>query len=77
MLPVPIDLARYAPPMNVDPRTLQPARFVQSDDPAIIAFARDAAAGATGRLDAAIRLYYAVRDKVIYDPYVRFNAPET
>ncbi|MBI3445718.1 MAG: transglutaminase domain-containing protein [Magnetospirillum sp.] len=63
--------------MQVDPRSLQPARFVQSDDPAIIAFAKAAAIGATSRLDAAIRLYYAVRDQVIYDPYVRFNAPET
>lgn len=63
--------------MTVDPRALQPAKFIQSDNPAIAAFANTAAAGASDRLDAAIRLYYAVRDTVIYDPYVRFNAPET
>jgi transglutaminase-like putative cysteine protease len=62
---------------EIDPRALAPGRFVQSDDPAIVSFAREAAAGADSRLDAAIRLYYAVRDKVIYDPYVRFAAPET
>lgn len=63
--------------MSIDSRALQPGRFIQSDDPAIIAFAQKAAQGATDRLDAAIRLYYAVRDSVLYDPYVRFNAPET
>ena len=53
--------------MPVDPRALQPGKFIQSDDPAIIAFARDAAAGAADRLDASIRLYYAVRDEIRYD----------
>ncbi|ARJ68081.1 transglutaminase [Magnetospirillum sp. ME-1] len=63
--------------MSIDSRALQPGRFIQSHDPAIIAFARKAAQGASDRLDAAIRLYYAVRDSVLYDPYVRFNVPET
>ncbi len=63
--------------MTVDPATLAPARFVQSDDPAIVAFARKAAEGGTGPRDTAIRVYHAVRDQVLYDPYVRFNAPES
>ncbi len=63
--------------MTLDPATLAPARFVQSDDPGIVAFARKAAKGATDQRDAALRLYYAVRDCVLYDPYVRFNHPET
>jgi transglutaminase-like putative cysteine protease len=63
--------------MTIDPATLAPARFIQSDDPAIIAFAQKAAQGATDTRDKAVRLYYAVRDEVIYDPYVVFNRPES
>ena len=63
--------------MTVDPATLAPARFIQSDDPAIIAFARKAAEGGSDTRDVAVRLYYAVRDGVLYDPYVRFNVPES
>jgi transglutaminase-like putative cysteine protease len=63
--------------MTVDPSTLAPARFIQSDDPTITAFARKAAEGASDTRDAAVRLYYAVRDGILYDPYVRFNIPES
>ena len=55
---------------------MQPTRFVDSDHPAIIAFARDAAAGARHRTDAAIRLYYAIRDGIRYDPYDMRLVPE-
>ncbi|CAA7617485.1 putative Transglutaminase-like enzyme, cysteine protease [Candidatus Terasakiella magnetica] len=64
--------------MTLDPRALAPASFVQSDDPLIIDFARKAAGtGAKDQRETALRLYYAVRDQVIYDPYVRFNIPDT
>lgn len=63
--------------MTVDPATLAPARFIQSDDPAIIAFAHNAAKGGFDPRDIAVRLYYAVRDGILYDPYVRFNVPES
>ena len=63
--------------MTVDPATLAPARFIQSDDPAIVAFARKAAEGGSDTKDVAVKLYYAVRDGVLYDPYVRFNVPES
>lgn len=62
--------------MTIDPRALQPGRFVQSEDPSIVAFARQAAEGATDPRSAAIQIYYAVRDRVIYNPYVRFCRPE-
>jgi transglutaminase-like putative cysteine protease len=62
--------------MIPDPDTLKPGRFVQSDDPTIVAFANEAA-GQGSDCDRAVRLYYAVRDKVFYDPYVRFNHPDT
>jgi len=54
-----------------------PGRFVDSDHPDVIAFARRASAGATGPVDAAIRLYYAVRDEIRYDPYgIRLDPAE-
>lgn len=69
-----------ASPMTVpspDPATLAPGRFIQSDDAEIIAFATRAANAATTPRATALALYYAVRDEVIYDPYVRFKAPAT
>lgn len=48
---------------------LEPARSVDSDHPAVIEFARREAAGLTGAREIAVRLYYAVRDGIRYDPY--------
>jgi transglutaminase-like putative cysteine protease len=47
---------------------LAPGRFVDSDHPAVIAFAR-AHAGAGDTRAQAVALYDAVRDEVRYDPY--------
>lgn len=60
-----------------DPAFLQPGRFVESDAPEIVSFAREAAAGASAPIDVAIKLYYAVRDSILYDPYQNYNRPET
>ena len=51
-----------------EPQALQPAAMVDSDHPAVIAFAREHARGADGR-ERAVALYYAVRDGFRYDPY--------
>ena len=51
------------------PHQLQPTPIIDSDHPAVIAYARNAAGGATEPRARAIRLYRAVRDDVIYDPY--------
>lgn len=48
---------------------LAPTAMVESQHPAVEAFAKRAAASARGDLDAAVRLYYAVRDGIRYDPY--------
>jgi transglutaminase-like putative cysteine protease len=48
---------------------LAPTAIVDSDHPAVAAFARGRAAGAAGELEAAVRLFYAVRDELRYDPY--------
>jgi transglutaminase-like putative cysteine protease len=48
---------------------LQPTPFIDSDDPAVVSFAQ-AAAGEAGRdLERSVRIFYAVRDQIRYDPY--------
>ena len=61
----------------MDPAYLRPARFIESDAPAIVDFARSQAGGARSPIGVAVRLYYAVRDTVLYDPYQAFARPET
>lgn len=59
--------------MDVDPATLQPTRFIDSDDPDLIAFARETA-GALPPREAAVALYLRVRDGLRYTPWrVRFT----
>ena len=49
--------------------------FIDSDSPHVIAFTKQAVAGTTDSRAAALRLYTAVRDGIIYDPYVNFADP--
>ncbi len=51
--------------------------FVDSDAPAVAAFARAAAGGETDPLRRAVALFYAVRDGITYTPYCDFTSPET
>jgi transglutaminase-like putative cysteine protease len=53
----------------LDPAFLKPGRFVESDAPPIVDFARLCVGNAEAPIDMAVRLYYAVRDSVLYDPY--------
>lgn len=48
---------------------LVPGRFVNSDHPEVIAFARDVCAGAADDRERAARLFVAVRERLRYDPY--------
>ncbi|MGM0576724.1 MAG: transglutaminase-like domain-containing protein [Myxococcota bacterium] len=48
---------------------LGPGRYVDSDHPAVVAWAREVTEGAEDDVEAAVRLYEAVRDGVRYDPY--------
>ena len=48
---------------------LVPTRFVDSADPAIVAFAKRTVAGVAAARERGVALYYAVRDEVGYDPY--------
>ena len=51
-----------------DPQALHATTMVDSDHPAVVAFAREHARGADAR-ERAVSLYYAVRDGFRYDPY--------
>jgi len=56
---------------------LEPGPIVDSAHPEIVAFAGGVAGGAATPRDAAVKLYYAVRDGIRYDPYgVKINATE-
>ena len=52
------------------------ARFIDSDHPAVIAFARENATGKTP-LERAVSLYYAARDRIRYNPFLDFSKEET
>ncbi len=61
------DLAEY----------LEPTPFIDSDVPAVIDFARRAIGDETDDVRKAVRLFYAVRDGIVYTPYLDFNADDT
>ena len=48
---------------------LQPGPMVQSDDDAVVGFARRAIGAETHPTEQAVLLYYAVRDEIRYDGY--------
>lgn len=54
---------------------LKPGQFIDSDAPSIVAFAREAAGNTGDERERAIRLYNAVRDAIVYDPYVDYSDP--
>ncbi|MFO7640283.1 MAG: transglutaminase-like domain-containing protein [Candidatus Competibacteraceae bacterium] len=56
---------------------LQPTVMIDSRHPAVLAFARQATPLCrTDPAERAVSLFYAVRDKIRYDPYVAFYRPE-
>jgi Transglutaminase-like superfamily len=61
--------------VGVGPEHLGPTAFIDSDDPAVRAFARRAVDGATEDRERIRRLFAAVRDEIRYDPYSAINDP--
>jgi transglutaminase-like putative cysteine protease len=55
---------------------LTPGTYVNSDHPAVIAYAREVTKDAHTDRERAVALYYAVRDDIRYDPYVAVADPE-
>ena len=49
--------------------------FIDSDSPQVVAFAKQVTDGAKDQREAALRLYTAIRDGIIYDPYVDLADP--
>jgi transglutaminase-like putative cysteine protease len=54
-----------------------PTFFIDSGDPVVARFARDAVGAAQGGRERAVRLFYAVRDGIRYDPYSIRPEPES
>lgn len=56
---------------------LASAEFIDSDSPEVRSFTLDATRGAETPREKAVALYYAVRDKIRYDPYVAISEPDS
>jgi len=54
---------------------LAAGRFIDSNSPQVIAFAKKTTEDATDSRAAVLRLFATVRDSIIYDPYVNFADP--
>jgi transglutaminase-like putative cysteine protease len=52
---------------------LQPTWFLDSTDPAVVAFTRRSIGDASTEVEKAVRLFYAVRDGIRYNPYAVAN----
>lgn len=50
--------------------------IIDSDHPSILRHAERVTEGCPDSVEQAVKLYYAVRDPIIYDPYVPFHRPE-
>ncbi|MGH7002529.1 MAG: transglutaminase-like domain-containing protein [Alphaproteobacteria bacterium] len=57
-------------------RFREPTYYINFDEPAVRDFAADRVRGARTDVDKAIRLFYAVRDEIRYDPYSLRFGPE-
>jgi transglutaminase-like putative cysteine protease len=55
---------------------LKATGIIDSDHPDVRAFAEETLGDAVDAVDRAVRLYYAVRDAIWYDPYYPFFLPE-
>lgn len=55
---------------------LEATEIIDCTHPEVRAFAEEAAGDARDEIEKAVRLYYAVRDGVWYDPYTPFFLPE-
>ena len=55
---------------------LRPTFFLDSDHEAVQEYAHAAAKGAASEIDKGVRLYYAVRDDLRYNPYIQDFGPK-
>lgn len=52
---------------------LKPGKYINSDDPGVVAFAKRVVGAASSDTEKAIKLFYAVRDEIRYDPYISWT----
>ncbi len=62
--------------MKVDDKYLEATPILDSDHPVVVRFASEAVGDCIDPTDKAVKLYYAVRDGIVYDPYYPFYLPE-
>lgn len=55
---------------------LTPTEIIDSDHRSIQEYARKITGDSTDPIEVAVKLYYAVRDEILYDPYSPFYLPE-
>ncbi|WP_332820662.1 transglutaminase-like domain-containing protein [Pseudomonas sp.] len=56
---------------------LEPGRCIDSDHPALVEFAEKSCGSSRDPVEQAVRLYYAVRDGIRYNPYTFSRDPQT
>jgi transglutaminase-like putative cysteine protease len=56
---------------------LAPGTYIDSDAPNVAAFAQETIGDETDEVKKAVRLYYAVRDGIVYTPYLDFRSMDT
>jgi transglutaminase-like putative cysteine protease len=62
---------------NMDKKYLAPTAIIDSDNKIIIDYAKDTVINAgEDQIKKAVKLYYAIRDNIWYDPYYPFYRPE-
>ena len=61
--------------MDIDTCYLEPSQAIDSDNPVVIDYAQKAVGSEIDPVQKAVKLYYAVRDPVRYDPYSPFYRP--
>jgi transglutaminase-like putative cysteine protease len=62
---------------QIDDAYLKPGVFIDSDHSSVRAFALRVAGDVADPRSAAVKLYNAVRDDILYDPYMPYGNPET
>ena len=55
---------------------LRPTRFIDSDNPKVVAYAKSKTSAGKSDAQKAVDLYYAVRDEILYDPHHIILEPE-
>jgi len=61
---------------HIDEKYLLPTSILDSDNEEVIRFAESVTGNMADPVETAVMLYYAVRDKIWYDPYYPFYLPE-